>query len=354
MIRLLRSLPRPTPFGILWSTTLLIPASLFVRFQLQVPGLVFSILLSFLLAGWAGNLLNLAGARLERTAPRRVGAGRAFSVRWRLSNTSRAFPAEGVEISVHPGRVLRVTCVPSGGHAEWNTPLRLTRRGVRDLPPASISSAAPLGLFRRSLERPAPCRVVVTPRYGRFRTPVLDGILREAESLRSEAGIADADGTMLRHYHPGDPARWIHWRSTAHRGTLTVLPPERTVLEPLTVELDLGAGDLPAGRSRSLFERAVSVAATLLRDADTRGLPLRLAWHGDPAQGDGPGAAPLGDLLEALATVRLAPGSASASGPVPPGALRVTCRADGPASRVLRVGDAGFFRAFRYEPRADG
>ncbi len=351
--RFLRSLPRPTPFGILWATTLLIPASLFLRFQLQVPGLVFSILLAFLLTGWAGNLLNLAGARLERTAPRRVSAGRPFAVRWRLSNVSRTCPVEGVEISIHPGRILRVTRVPPGGNTEWNTPLQLNRRGVRDLPSASLSSAAPLGLFRRDLGRKAPCRVVVTPRYGRFRAPPLDGMLREAEASRSEAGIADADGSMLRHYHPGDPARWIHWRSTAHRGTLTVLPPERTVLEPLTVELDLSASPSHAGRSRALFERAVSVAATLLRDADARGCPLRLAWRGDPSQGDGPLRAPLGELLEALATVRLAHGPALAQGPVPPGAIRVTCRSEAMSSRVLCVGESGFSRAFRYEPRAD-
>jgi uncharacterized protein (DUF58 family) len=141
------------------------------------------------------------------------------------------------------------------------------RRGVYRELTLDVASGAPFALqwWHRRLKVPLPQDILVAPRRGRSDPPRPHRLEREdavVVRLRGDTGFPRG----ARPYVAGDPRHRIHWRATAHTGSLMVKELERTSGGTVTVVVDLPADVDEAER---VAERALGTVVELLGDSDT-------------------------------------------------------------------------------------
>ncbi|MCU1426945.1 MAG: hypothetical protein JWL83_945 [Actinomycetia bacterium] len=208
-------------------------------------------------AGVVWPWLTLLGVRVDATAPADATAGDIvplhLSVQGRVSR---------LELRVlDPAGEWRRCRAPGSGellHAA-------TRRGVFRYVRIEVRSAAPLGVFQRR-------RVLVA----HLARPIAVGPkpTREPAALRPVGG-GDAPAPLpvaspsagdvvraVRPYVPGDPARLVHWPTSARRGELVVREQEPAVVPGIAIVVDLRGEPADAEAAAS---RAAGIAiATLM------------------------------------------------------------------------------------------
>lgn len=178
------------------------------------------------------------------------------------------------------------------------------RRGLHHVGPLTTIVEDPLGLVRRTRTDDAVRTVVVLPRIVRLEgLPAAPGDEPEhgTQSLTSTASV-DEEFASLREYVPGDDVRRIHWRSTARRGRPVVRQFDVPWQRRTTVLVDLRPG--PDSES---FERAVSVAASVVALVARRDELVRLVTTAGDDTGFLPAADELDGLLDRLAVVTAEP-----------------------------------------------
>lgn len=156
------------------------------------------------------------------------------------------------------------------------------KRGLFKLEHAVLCGGDPAGLFVRRMQIDIPSSVLVYPR------------VMKLQNLRTERHSAFNDSNVstnlaghsqsfygIREYVSGDALRNIHWRSSAHHGSLMVREFEQNAIESAAILLD--------GRSRCLaaenanFEAAVSFAAGICSAMCERSGQLYFAAGGKQA-----------------------------------------------------------------------
>jgi uncharacterized protein (DUF58 family) len=302
-----------------------------------------------------GRRLRLLEARRLIEEP--VFAGSACGVEVRLRNLGSQ-PRPGVLVE-DPG--------PAGGagrlewYIDWLEPdgrascrgtFVLPRRGWHDLAPVTAVSGYPFGLVRRRVAIGAAMRVLALPRAGTLSREGLRQYLRGADPRGERVhrrgwqhAAAQAEFHGLRPFRPGDSPRWIHWRTTARRGELTVREMEDVPGEDIVLVLDTEAD------SSGLFEEAVTLAATVVWEwCQRRGDRLVLAVAPDGPILDGrTGPEHARRLLEHLATVQAGAGGADGAA----GIFEEVCRLSPPLSVFVVSGgpsSAGATLAARLGP----
>ncbi|REK06700.1 MAG: DUF58 domain-containing protein [Planctomycetota bacterium] len=146
---------------------------------------------------------------------------------------------------------------------------RLERRGRYQFGPLRLSTRFPLGLVRHSLLLQNHAEMVVHPRLGTLSQDWVR-MIREDESgsqQMTRRGMLEADFYGLREWRPGDSRRWIHWRTSARRGSLIVRQFEQRRNQNLALLLDLWRPSTPSDDDLEAVETAVSFAATLLAES---------------------------------------------------------------------------------------
>lgn len=217
-----------------------------------ILGLLFGLLLvSNVLAEW-----NLRNVDLARQLPAEIRAGMPSAGRYLLSNRRRLGTAWSVEIEELDGAAGRgaVASCPAGaeawGPATWTFP----RRGLARLDRVRIHSLFPFGLLRRYRDLSLPAEVLVWPGASPGAVPTWAG--GTGAEVATSAGRADSgDFAGLRPYVPGDPARRVHWPTTARVGFPMVVVRAGEGSEHLVVEVPARLG----GEER---EEAIRRAAT--------------------------------------------------------------------------------------------
>jgi uncharacterized protein (DUF58 family) len=159
--------------------------------------------------------------------------------------------------------------------------LRFTprRRGYVSLPALLLQRADPLGVFRAWRRLRLRDRVLCLPR--RYRVAALS---RQGRSRHARSGVSTArasgdglDFARLREYRPGDALRHMDWRAWARLGEPVVKEFHEESPARSALLLDTA---LPPGGDDSLFEAAVSVAASFAVDRNWRGEQLDLLFAG--------------------------------------------------------------------------
>ncbi|HEY3832104.1 MAG TPA: DUF58 domain-containing protein [Acidimicrobiia bacterium] len=134
---------------------------------------------------------------------------------------------------------------------------RPSHRGVYRRMRIEIKTSAPLGVFtrRRVLSVALPAPVYVAPRTAKIAANDLPvaAIAHERVAARSPYTTVDAVRSV-RPFVSGDPARHIHWPSSARRGELVVRDFDPPAVVGLAIQVDLRSHDLGA------IERAASLA----------------------------------------------------------------------------------------------
>ena len=172
-------------------------------------------------------LMTVGRARYAVTldmADRRVKVGERALGRLEVRNVARrrSLPSR-IELPV--GAVVAELAVPGlapgAGHDELFA-IPTTRRAVIVVGPVRSVRGDPFGLVRRSVRWTRPTEVFVHPLLVSL-AGASSGLLRDLEG-QATRDLSDSDLSFhaLRDYVAGDDRRYIHWRTTARRGSLMV------------------------------------------------------------------------------------------------------------------------------------
>lgn len=175
----------------------------------------------------------------------------------KLVPTSSRLPVKGVAVldEIRPANT-----------ASTNYRLTFHKRGRYQVGPSTISTRFPLGLGRASLTIDNSSQITVFPLLGKL-TPRIDKIFQQEMNgnamVSRKAGLHEADFYGLRPWATGDSRRWIHWRTTARLGELSVRQFERQQRRQVCVLLDLYQPEPIKAGENPHVELAISFLATL-------------------------------------------------------------------------------------------
>ncbi len=190
--------------------------------------------------------------------------------------------------------------------------LRAPERGMYEIGPAVTRSGDPFGLFDEQREEPRRSRVIVYPRTVPLAELGLPSRRPYGEQPRGLPVFEDpARAAGIRDYTPGDSLRRIDWNATARLGRLQSRVYDPTSSQHLLLCVNTQTIEPAwAGYVHDLLERAITVAASLARDAYDRRYAVGLLANASVPDADrsiriAPGRRPeqFIRMLEALALV---------------------------------------------------
>jgi uncharacterized protein (DUF58 family) len=273
--------------------------------QLNLLMLVGSVMAGLLLFALLYGSLALRRMSVERKLPPSLRADERLVVDVSLTNRRRWLRIWGIEVEdfVQREGTLRdgeeanaavfFPSVAAGETRQVTYSGRLPRRGRYRFGPLRVSTRFPLGLIRHRMALATSDVLLVHPKLGRL-TRDWAQIAREnaVGGLRvGRQGLLEADFHGLRDWRPGDSRRWVHWRTSARRGSLVVRQFEQRRSQDLALLVDLWQSVDPSDRELRNVETAVSFVATVIAETcrqSGRQLVLALAaqeslYHSGPA-----------------------------------------------------------------------
>lgn len=177
--------------------------------------------------------------------------------------------------------------------------LTTTSRGIVRLGPLIVEHRDPLGIARTRTLLLDVDEVFVAPRSYLLDMPQLGQGVLGAHLLAMARRLGPGEFHGLREYVDGDEPRSIHWKASARSEQLLVKEHTTEGLRRCTVALDATTAGY---RDPEGFERAVTVAASLVHSADRAGLTTRFVTA-DGVDLRGPDVAP--QTLRHLARLEL-------------------------------------------------
>lgn len=270
-----------------------------------VIGRVFGIIELFVLGvGIAGSLIVAAATMIRRppafavrrlVQPSTVQAGEAARVDLLIANvgTSRSPVVQLWEpVGQRSGATMNLAPLRPGERSATAYRLPTEQRGVVRVGPMRARRRDVLGLTTRTFSLAGSSELLVMPRHQPVQFSPGGSAGRLGDHLRLRAhGQSGSEFHSLREYVRGDDLRRISWKASARTDELIV---KETALEGLrrcTIVLDTSsatwhdlAPDNTAADTAGAdgFERAVSVAASVVTGASQSGLTTRLvARHTD-------------------------------------------------------------------------
>lgn len=187
------------------------------------------------------------------------------------------------DVGRHGSAQLHLGPLDPGTGATATYSLPTDRRGLHRVGPLTSTVTDPFGLARATRVDSSCITVIVLPRtWALTPLPAAPGDEPEAgvRALTSLSTV-DEEFSSLRAYVPGDDIRRIHWPTTARTGSPVMREFDLPWQHRTTIVLDLRAA-VHRGNS---FERAVSVAASLVELAAARGELVRLVTSGGAEAG---------------------------------------------------------------------
>lgn len=170
-------------------------------------------------------------------------------------------------------------------------------RGTISLGPLVAELRDPLGLLVRSRTVAGIDTVVVAPRAHLVDMPELGNGPLGRHLLAQARRLGPGEFHSLREYADGDEPRTIHWRASARSDKLLVKQHSVEGLRRMLVLLDSDSGSYADAAS---FERAVTVAASLVRSATHADLVTRFVSGSSDLRGPDVGA----ESLRVLAAIQ--------------------------------------------------
>ena len=238
--------------------------------------ILFFILTATLFFDFLGGLLFFPRLRIVRHVPARVACGTEFQIRYTISNRS-FLPCYDLSadssmqfrnLTATDTAISRLTLPPK----QTGTLVRrfkFTKRGIYQLPCATIETAFPFQILKFSRILPGRSQIICHPACTELRTLRLpDGSATSSESLKtvsSEGSSMDFYG--CREYRTGDDPRKIHWAASAGRPQLVVKEFQEEKLSRATLILD--NAPVAAKRSAAEFLRDLFLLRPIRRQNNT-------------------------------------------------------------------------------------
>ena len=288
--------------------------------------IVMGMMIGPFLFNWWMVTLTLHAVDIRRKLPKHVCAGDLLVVELTATNARRrtgstavvvedAICREGVSGS--EGRAKAVVMFPLVRARETSQLAyrgRLMQRGRYTFGPLYVSTRFPLGLVRRRIALDHTDQLLVCPRLGQL-TPKWKRLVQTRRigsyQTRQRHGLLEGDFYGLRDYRRGDSRRWIHWRTSAKRGTLKVRQFELQRTQNLALMVNLWQPAAPTPEQQDNVELAISFAATIVEDLCRRGSSQLMLGVAGKANTRVHGAASmvlLQEVMEQLAAVQADPG----------------------------------------------
>lgn len=267
----------PTMAGVIFVGALGVILLAALNASVNLLFLVIGLGLGVLVASFATSRAAVRRLHVTRQAPDAVLALRPFVVRYRVTNGRAYGAAYALRIRERiycAGRVMRVECyvpvVPARQSVTVDVAVAAPCRGRLHFGRVSLTTRYPFGLFERRLTVWAEHQTVVFPALLAVRRRLLGrsafGATAAPTAREERHGHDEFYG--LREYRHGDSLKRVHWRRSARTGQLLVR--EMTDVSPQCVVVVLDT-HLPPTAQEADRERAISAAATVIRDALEQG-----------------------------------------------------------------------------------
>ncbi|HKW77625.1 MAG TPA: DUF58 domain-containing protein [Candidatus Limnocylindria bacterium] len=295
-------------FAALWLALFVVAASTGVELLSYLAYL----LLFVGVAMWVNARLTLRGLTITRVLSQTYAhLGDTFEIVYELSNESVG--KLWLEISEEsnwpeplPGRVLSIGRRKT---RKWKVLAKAIRRGRYKVGPIVLRSGDPFGLFPREVRVPSEALLLVYPRVVPIPHWRLPGSVLEGGILTGQRSLQTTSMVMgIREYRSGDAMNRIHWPSSLRHRSLHVKEFELDKTADLWIYLDLERHWHRGEGEDSTEERAVTVAASIVRKAldEHRNVGLITGGvHAEVLQPDR-GTKQFGKLMQYLAEVRVA------------------------------------------------
>lgn len=261
---------RVTGGGILYFLALLIVGFTSFITANNLLFLVFSAMLATLLVSGFLSRLMLSGLELELLLPEHVWARTAAPARIRLRNLKRITPSFSLELSGQrigiSGEAPILTApvyfpiIPGRTAVEASVDVTFPHRGRHKENVFLIATRFPFGFLRKTTTLELQRETIVYPALEAF--PGAGNIVDQAGAGEMEVAMRGMgqDFYRIRPYEPGDSARHIDWRASAHTGSPHVREFSRDEQGVVEIFLDRRT---EAGKSRE-FELTVERCAYLV------------------------------------------------------------------------------------------
>ncbi|MGC8740253.1 MAG: DUF58 domain-containing protein [Candidatus Sumerlaeaceae bacterium] len=232
---------------------------------------LFAFLIAAFLTHGIASPRNLDRLQVRRKLPRRLVAGSKAEIHVEIENRRRWWGAHALvieDVAVRKdSRAVVGSCsclhIPARGksissYSAVHSFFR--RRGLVTFRHIVLRSRFPFGFIERSLEVPAPAELLILPPVYRLSDPLAALLALEGEMTAARCGV-NGDLYGLREYIPGEPAKRIHWRTTARARKLMIAEFEHEQKRRIVLYLPT-AVPTPREKLAEDFEHAVVVAAS--------------------------------------------------------------------------------------------
>ena len=250
------------------------------------------LLVGLMLGAWIVSALfstfNLVGLTVTRSVSHTSMVGETLTVTYTITNSKRFFRSYSIVLE-ELGRLplplpwAYVMSIAPGQRLRCSVNILCRRRGHMRLRRIRISSRFPFGLADKCVVVDEAADVVVHPSIGRIRYELLNKATPSASGSLGQynqqtKGFEEFYG--IREFHNYDNYHWIHWRTSAKLGILTVKEMAEYNSNQLTVVLDTRVEDPLSLTQQYLLEQAISFAASIIDRATERSLPVALVVTG--------------------------------------------------------------------------
>lgn len=247
----------------------------------SVRGLNLLVILAGLMVGillmqWRFCRATLPGLTVRRILPLEAYAGTSFKVRFLVTNHRKWLPAwllrleDRIRGNRLKGRGSEAVCSlsvvrPSLSDATQYDCL-ITQRGRYRFGPVRLATGFPFGLLNAWKNTKTHTSLIVFPALAPL-SPNWNGLIENRReglaASRNSSGPNDGEFFGIRSWRNGDSRRWIHWRTTARVGELSVRQFEQRKRTQLSLLLD---PYLTKSNNGDDLEWAISVAASIANE----------------------------------------------------------------------------------------
>ncbi len=235
--------------------------------------IIASALLSYLLVSGIFGRRNIHGLDAEVFFPDEVFARTEALAEVRVRNLRKRTPVFLITIEVGGGSCFFPYIAPNSTESGF-VPMTFHRRGAAELEGAVVSSNFPFNFFKRFRTLKKKWRATVYPMPLRCSLSAFrdGGSRHRGEKELNKAGY-EADILSIRDYVPGDPPKYINWKSTAKTGRLKVKELSAIERQQVTIDFD--------SMEKEDVERALSCATHAVLSFMRTGVPVGLLIGGE-------------------------------------------------------------------------
>ena len=263
--------------------------------------LLLAMMLSFIVISGLLSEHCLRHLEFRRHIPDLIIANEPTTLTLSVANRNRHLPSFSLRLldvvegqDVDRGLALRLLLPQSSVLLSY--PLLVTKRGWVRFEGIRAQTLFPFGLFIKKGLYSTEAHLLVSPPIKPLTLRFVDELVSEGQGKFLPRRGHGAQLYNLRPYQPGDDSRAIHWMTTARTSQLIVRETEAEDQRRITVVLSV----IAPKECDLLFERSVTLVASLLWQLTERAYPVRLVV-GTEDSGLGSGSPHLLEMLRLLA-----------------------------------------------------